>query len=144
MSENMDIFNLSPDAFVNPEKKKGGEIYSPAADKGRDGVYKAVIRFVPFVHNPAKSRLNKYYAWLTDPDTGDGFSVDSPRSVGKKCIINDAYWKLKKSTNLKEQEKADGLNTMTSYYSLVQIVKDPNQPELEGKIMVFKFGSKIE
>lgn len=140
----MDIFNLSPDAFENPNKtKKGGEIYMPSADKGRDGVYTSVIRFVPNINDVPKSRISKFYAWLEDPETGEGFSVDSPRTIGKKCIINDTYWKLKKSQNIMEQERAEKLNTMPSYYSLIQVVKDDNQPELNGKIMVFKFGTKI-
>lgn len=143
MSE-LDIFNLSADNFITPEKKsKGGETYSPSADKGRDGIYKALIRFIPNVRNVEKSKIKKTYYWLEDPDTGEGFGVDDPATVGKKSILADTFWKLKKSQSAKDQELAEKFSNVTNFYSLVQIVKDPNQPELEGKIMVFKFGIKI-
>lgn len=142
--EGFDIFNLPTDAFITPEKKSTTEFYSPSADKGRDGVYKALIRFLPNVHNPALSKVMKYYVWLEDPATKEGFSVDCPSTVGKKSILKDVYWKLKKSESVRDQELAqESFGRVETYYSLVQILKDPNQPELEGKIMVFKYGSKI-
>lgn len=140
----MDIFNLSADNLITPPKSnKGGEIYAPAADKGRDGIYKALIRFIPNVRNSEKSKIKKSYYWLEDPITNESFSVDDPATVGKKSILADTYWKLKKSQSAKEQELAEKFSRADNFYSLVQIVKDPNQPELEGKIMVFKFGIKI-
>lgn len=143
-NNNFDIFNLPTDAFINPTKVRTTEIYSPSADKGKEGVYKALIRFLPNPVNPVESKLMKYYVWLTDPSNGEGFSVDCPSTKGQKSILKDMYWKLKKSESVKDQEIADKqLSRVETYYSLVQIVKDPNAPELEGKIMVFKFGTKI-
>lgn len=142
--EDFNIFNLSADAFITPAKTSAAEFYQPSADKGRDGVYKALVRFLPNVHNPAQSKIMKYYVWLEDPTTNEGFSVDCPSTVGKKSILKDMYWKLKKSESVKDQELADShFSRVESHIALVQILKDPNQPELEGKIMVYKFGAKI-
>lgn len=144
MSDEFDIFNLSADNLITPQKTgKGGEIYSPTADKGRDGIYKALIRFLPNVRNSEKSKIKKSYYWLEDPVSGESFSVDDPATVGKKSILADTFWKLKKSTSARDQELSEKFSNVTNFYSLVQIIKDPNQPELEGKIMVFKFGIKI-
>jgi len=144
MEDNFDIFNLPVDAFITPEKKSTTEFYSPSADKGRDGVYKALIRFLPNIHNPSQSKIMKYYVWLTDPTTQEGFSVDCPSTVGQKSILKDMYWKLKKSESVRDQELAqEYFGRVESHYSLVQILKDPNAPELEGKIMIFKYGAKI-
>lgn len=144
MSENnTDIFNLSAESLITPQKKGGGEIYSPSADKGRDGIYKALIRFLPNVRNADKSKMKKSYYWLEDPVTGESYSVDCPATVGKKSILADTFWKLKKSQSARDQELAEKFSRNDNWYSLVQIVKDPNAPDLEGKIMVFKFGVKI-
>lgn len=143
MEENFDIFDLPTDVFINPEKKNVSEFYQPSADKGRDGVYKALIRFLPNIHNPSLSKIMKYYVWLEDPTTNQGFSVDCPSTVGQKSILKDMFWKLKKSESVKDQELAEKFSRVETYYSLIQVIKDPNQPELEGKIMVYKFGSKI-
>lgn len=144
MEENFDIFNLPADAFITPEKKTTSEFYSPSADKGRDGVYKALIRFLPNVHNPAYSKIMKYYVWLEDPSTNEGFSVDCPSTVSKPSILKDMYWKLKNSESVRDQELAqEAFGRVESHYALVQVIKDQNQPELEGKIMIYKFGAKI-
>lgn len=138
------IFNLSADNLITPVKTGGkGEIYQPTAEKGRDGIYKALIRFLPNVRNADKSKIKKSYYWLEDPVSGEAFSVDCPATVGKKSILADTFWKLKKSQSARDQELSEKFSRNDSFYSLIQVLKDPNQPELEGKIMIFKFGIKI-
>lgn len=138
-----DIFNLQTESFINQTKTKTVNFYQPQADEGREGVYKAVIRFLPYHKNPNNSKVQKYYVWINNVVDGESFSVDCPSTVGKKSILKDTYWKLKNSQSASEQALAENFSRAENFYSLVQIVKDPNKPELEGKIMVFKFGKKI-
>lgn len=139
-----DVFNLTPDSFVSPEKKsKGFELYQPKSEDGREGVYSALVRFLPWWKKPSESKIGKYYVWVTDQGTGESFSVDCPSTVGQKSILKDVFWKLKNSPNAMEQELSKNFARAENLYSLVQIVKDPNKPELEGKILVYKFGKKI-
>lgn len=142
----MDIFNLDGDIFVTKSKESDSrdlEFYKPYPENGKDGVYKSLIRFVPNQAEPAKSKIHKYYVYLNDPVTGDGFSVDCPSTVGKKSILKDIFWKLKNSHSAADQEISKRFSRKEDYYSLIQIVQDKNKPELEGKIMIFKFGKKI-
>jgi hypothetical protein len=142
----LDIFNLDSDAFVTKSAKgesKDLEFYKPYPEDGKDGVYKALIRFLPNPADPKKSKIHKYYVYLKDPQSGDGFSVDCPSTVGKKSILKDIFWKLKNSHSAADQETAKSFSRKEDYYSLVQIVQDKNRPELEGKIMIWKFGKKI-
>jgi hypothetical protein len=144
---NLDIFNLDADAFVTKSSQQSGgkdlEFYKPYPEDGKDGVYKSLIRFVPNSANPSKSKIHKYYVYLNDPVSGNSFSVDCPSTVGKKSILKDLFWKLKNSHSAADQELAKKFSRKEDYYSLVQIVQDKNKPELEGKIMIFKFGKKI-
>lgn len=143
---NLDIFNLDVDNFVTKTKtteSKESEFYKPYPESGKDGVYKSLIRFLPNVADPSKSKIHKYYVYLTDPASGDSFSVDCPSTVGKKSILKDIFWKLKNSHSAADQELAKSFSRKEDYYSLVQIVQDKNNPELEGKIMIFKFGKKL-
>ena len=143
---NLDIFNLDVDNFVTKTKNtesKESEFYKPYPESGKDGVYKSLIRFLPNVSEPSKSKIHKYYVYLTDPASGDSFSVDCPSTVGKKSILKDIFWKLKNSHSAADQELAKSFSRKEDYYSLVQIVQDKNNPELEGKIMIFKFGKKL-
>ena len=143
---NLDIFNLDAEAFVTKANQQPGkdlDFYKPYPEDGKDGVYKSLIRFIPNSENPAKSKIHKYYVFLKDPASGNSFSADCPSTVGKKSILKDLFWKLKNSHSAADQELAKSFSRKEDYYSLIQIVQDKNKPELEGKIMIFKFGKKI-
>lgn len=143
---NLDIFNLDAEAFVTKPAQQGEkdlEFYKPYPEDGKDGVYKSLIRFVPNPVDPSKSKIHKYYVYLNDPVSGNGFSVDCPSTVGKKSILKDLFWKLKNSHSAADQELSKKFSRKEDFYSLIQVVQDKNKPELEGKIMIFKFGKKL-
>lgn len=145
MSDNFDIFNLGVEDVEThqPEKTSVNEVYKPTADDGKDGTYKALLRFVPNPENPRKSLIQKYVHWLTN-SSGDGKLVDSPQTIGEHCPIADVFWKLRKSDSAVDRKASEKLKRRQQYYSLVKIVKDPQNPELEGTYKVFKFGYKIK
>jgi hypothetical protein len=144
--ETFDIFSLDNEDFLKPEAQSNtgdANLYKPYPELGKDGVYKSLIRFIPNPANPKKSKIHKYYVWLKDPSDNSTFVADCPSTVGKKSILKDIFWKLKNSPSAKDQDLAKSFSRKEDYYSLIQIVKDPNRPELEGKIMIFKFGKKV-
>lgn len=143
MSENYDaLFN--PNVKVKDSGSKNADEYSPSADKGQGGVYKAIIRFVPWWKNPTHGSIQeKWVAWLEDPLTQRGRPVDCPSSVGKPSILQDMYWKLKKSDNVNMQKKSEIFSRRHTFASLIQVIKDQQNPELEGKILVYRYGVKI-
>jgi hypothetical protein len=143
MENFQDIFNLNAEDFVEKAESRESELYKPDPKKGKDNVYKSLIRFVPFHKDPKKSKVKKYSYWLTDPLTSEGFSVDCPSSINQKSIIQDTYWKLKKSPSVAEQKLAEKFKRRENYYALVQILKDDQDPSLVGKIKVMKFGQKL-
>jgi hypothetical protein len=137
-----DIFNLSLDDFKEPERKQS-LIFKPDAKSGKDGVYKAVVRFLPWHQDVKKSVMKKWSSWLTNPATNESKMVDCPSTVGQKSVLQDLYWKFKKSDSVAEQRLADNFSRRQRFASLVQIVKDDNNPEMVGKIMVWPYGVKI-
>jgi hypothetical protein len=146
MSDSFDIFNLGVEDVEThqaPSSTASNEVYKPTADDGKDGTYKALIRFVPNPENPRNSLIQKYVHWLTN-SSGDGKLVDSPSTVGEKCPIADVFWKLRKSDSAVDRKASEKLKRRQQYYALIKIVKDPQNPELEGTYKVFKFGYKIK
>lgn len=131
------------DAFKRVQRADSN-VFKPKADKGKDGVYKAHIRFLPWYKNKQKSIIQKWSAWLVDPITNQGKSVDCPSSVGKPSDLYRMWKKLKESEDVSKQQQAEKFSRNLYCYSLVQILKDDNNPELVGKIMVFKYGKKIK
>ena len=140
-----DIFNLSVSDIDthNTQTASADVIYKPTADQGKDGTYKALIRFVPNPANPRNSLVKKYVHWLTDA-SGNGKLVDSPSTVGEKCPIADAFFKLRNSDSAVDRKMSEKLKRREQYYALIKVIKDPQHPEYEGQYLVYKFGYKIK
>lgn len=140
-----DIFNLGVADVDTHETaaSSGSDLYKPTADDGKDGTYKAIIRFVPNPANPRNSLVKKYVHWLTNA-SGDGKMVDSPSTLGEKCPIADVFFKLRKSDSAVDRKMSDKLKRREQYFALVKVIKDPQNPDLEGQYKIFKFGYKIK
>jgi len=144
MANEFDIFNVSvTDLDTGDQQKTGSNLYAPKPEQGQDGTYSSLIRFLPNIENARKPYIRKYVYWLEDSE-GKGFYVDSPSTVGEKCPVQDMFFKLRNSESAVDKKMSDNLKRKEVYYALVQIVKDPQNPALEGQIKVFKFGWKIK
>jgi hypothetical protein len=58
-------------------------------------------------------------------------------------VLQDMFFKLRKSESVQEQKKAEIFSRRHNFATLVQVIKDENQPELEGKILTYRFGKKL-
>lgn len=153
------LFESNPDqqkeemAFLNKRSKNQDGIYRPTLEEAADVKvgYKATIRFLKnltrngklsaaavekHVHYVAKGPFESY------PELTGYY--DCERNHKDKCELCGMYWKLKKSKNQADVEKAELLSRSTKYYSYVMILEDIQHPELVGKIMVFSYGYKIK
>jgi len=135
------LFNAPVELNDTPAKNAGE--YTPSAEKGTNGIYQSIIRFIPWWQNPKNSIQEKWVSWLVDPVTNKGKFVDCPSSIGKPSPLQDTYWKLKKSESVQDQKKADIFSRRHSYSCLIQVIKDDHNKELEGKILNFRFGVKV-
>jgi len=152
----MSLFKLDSEktmGFLSEESKSSDGIYRPSLDKAtskRDG-YKAVIRFLPNVTdetgNTGDSALTRLmtYVKMTDPrhKSLSGY-YDSPKNFDDQCELTNTFFTLKNSGNPVLEDRAKALNKVTRFYSYVYIVEDKNQPEFEGKIMIYQYGWKIK
>jgi len=145
MAQNeFNIFDLNVKDLDTGEDNKGGsDLYTPKPDQGVDGVYKSLIRFLPNPKNPRKPFIRKFVYWLEDSD-GNGSYYDSPSTVGDKCPVQDMFFKLRNSDSAVDKKASESLKRKEVYYALVQIIKDPQKPDLEGQIKIYKFGYKIK
>ena len=145
MSTNFDMDALfHPNVEIGAEKgtKTSGE-YSPSADKGQNGIYKSIIRFVTWWQDPQHSIADKWVCWLVDSVTNRGRNVDCPSSVGQPSPLQDMYCKFKNSESVQEQKKAEIFSRKHQYAAIIQVIKDDQNKEAEGKLLIWKFGKKI-
>ena len=145
MANEFDIFNVSVNDLDTGEQPRSGgsDLYTPKPDQGQDGTYRSLIRFLPNIKNPRKPFVRKFVYWLEDRE-GNGFYADSPSTVGDKCPVQDMFFKLRNSESAVDKKMSESLKRREVFYALVQIVKDPQNRDLEGKIKVYKFGYKIK
>jgi len=144
MANEFDIFSVSvKDLDTGDRPAPSSDLYTPKPDQGTDGTYRSLIRFLPNVKNPRKPFVRKYVYWLEDRD-GNGFYVDSPSTVGDKCAVQDMFFKLRNSESAVDKKMSEGLKRREVFYALVQIVKDPQNRDLEGQVKIMKFGYKIK
>ena len=144
MANEFDIFSVSvKDLDTGDRPAPSSDLYTPKPDQGQDGTYRSLIRFLPNVKNPRKPFVRKYVYWLEDRD-GNGFYVDSPSTVGEKCAVQDMFFKLRNSESAVDKKMSEGLKRREVFYALVQIVKDPQNRDLEGQVKIMKFGYKIK
>jgi len=145
MANEFDIFNVSVKDLDTGERPSsaGSDLYSPKPDQGQDGTYRSLIRFLPNAKNPRKPFERKYVYWLEDRE-GNGFFADSPSTVGEKCPVQDMFFKLRNSESAVDKKMSEGLKRREVFYALVQIIKDPQNRDLEGQVKIMKFGYKIK
>ena len=142
-AENYDVF-FNPGVQSPEAPGKNTTEYSPSADKGKGGVYQSIIRFIPWWQDPKHGSIQeKWVSYLVDPLTNKGRYIDCPSSVNKPSPLSDIYWKLKKSESVQMQKLAQNFSRRQSFSSLVQVIRDENNPELEGKILIYRYGKKI-
>ena len=144
----MDFNNMNWDTLskkTNYKEKKNyddNRFWSLAVDEQDKG--QAIVRLlldkngVPFVNLKtiglkAFDEVNKKWAW---------FICDLPVSIGEKCPLTEFREKLRK-TGKDGQEEAKNFSYRNSYIGNIQVIKDPANPENEGKVFLWKFGSKL-
>jgi len=130
---------------ANSEKESpygGGpdeRFWKPAVDKAGNG--SAIIRFLPAPDSDIP--WNKYYSHGFKGDSGRWLIENCLTSIKKPCPIceeNSKYW----STGLdSDKDIARSRKRRLHYVTNVLIIKDPENPENNGKVFLYKFGPKI-
>ena len=152
MSNFDELFSFTAaDALAETESKKSAftskyETYRPSIkdEKCQDETYRALVRFVPHLfENQMRTTIERWECYLKDVNGENGVFVVSPKTVDKKCPMRTISWKLHESDNAIDKANSKKINVYQQWYALVEIVKDVQHPEYEGKFMIYQFGSKI-
>jgi len=104
----------------------------------KEGSAGAIIRFLPAHPKedlPRVKVVKHYFEEVIDGNVARVSVNPCPASVGKKCPLCEKYWNLWRAGQGKTAEAAKYRPT-ESYYLNALIVKNPVEPELEGKVMI--------
>jgi len=120
--------NTGDDRFWKPELDKSGNGY-------------AVIRFLPAPEGEDIPWVKVFSHAFQGP--GGWYIENSLTTLGKSDPVGDMNRELWNSGSDKDKEIARKQKRKLSYYSNIYVVKDPVNPQNEGKVFLFKFGKKI-
>jgi len=145
-----DFFDLPEESFskkpqAGGSKKVDPNIYDPDPN-AHSGSYKSVFRFIPYVFDKTKSKYTKYTAKFWNPLTKESVIVDCPSNVEKPSILwtmESVLRSLKKEEPEIVDEIGKNFSRWNTSHSAVYIKKDPQRPDLEGTIKIFKFRNQI-
>jgi len=128
---------------VEKMNKTGGgaddRLWKPEVDKAGNGY--AVIRFLPAPEGEELPWAKLYTHAFQGP--GGWYIENSLTTTGGKDPVSEYNSQLWNSGIDADKEVARKQKRKLSYYSNIYVVKDPTNPQNEGKVFLFKFGKKI-
>ena len=108
-------------------------------DKSGNGY--AVIRFLPAPENEDLPFVKLYSHAFQGP--GGWYIENSLTSLGQKDPVSEYNTQLWNNGTDAGKETARKQKRKLTYMSNIYVVKDPTNPENEGKVFLFKYGKKI-
>ena len=125
---------------LGDKKSYNDDIYwKPELDKSGNGY--AVIRFLPAPDGEDLPWAKVYSHAFQGP--GGWYIENSLTTVNKKDPVGEVNRKLWNSGIDSDKDIARKQKRKLSYYTNIQVVRDPAHPENEGKVFLYKFGKKI-
>ena len=113
--------------------------WKPTVDKAGNGF--AIIRFLPACDGEDMPFVKMYSHAFQGP--GGWYIENSLTTLGGKDPLGEYNRELWNSGDESLKDQVRKQKRKLQYYSNVYIVKDPGNPDNEGKVFLFKYGKKI-
>ena len=109
---------------------------------GKDGTGYAVVRFLPGT-DVAKAPWARVYSHGFQGPSGRWYIENSLTTLGQQDPVSEYNSKLWNSGIEEDKETARKQKRRTNYYANVMVLKDPENPQNEGKVKLYRFGQRI-
>ncbi len=125
-----------------PQQQNGPDdrLWKPSVDKAGNGY--AVIRFLPAPSNEDVPFVRIWDHGFQGP-SGQWYIEKSLTTLGMKDPVSEYNTMLWNSGIESNKDLVRKYKRRLSYYSNIYVIKDPGNPENEGKVFLFKYGKKI-
>jgi hypothetical protein len=124
---------------TNQNNFKDDRIWNASTDKAGNGY--AVIRFLPAPPNEDMPFVRMWHHGFQGP--GGWYIENSLSTIGKPDPVGEMNTKLWNSGIDSDKDTVRKQKRRLNFYSNIYVVKDPANPENEGKVFLFKYGKKI-
>ena len=102
-----------------------------------------VVRLVPNLESPDRTFFHYFHHMWKSTATGNNISFLCPTTYGEKCPIEEYRSKIYRTKNESEIEKTRPIKRNESWLVNVFVVKDPSNPENEGKVKILRYGKQL-
>tara|TARA_X000001388_G_scaffold74463_1_gene67516 strand:- start:1 stop:897 length:897 start_codon:yes stop_codon:yes gene_type:complete len=121
--------------------KKDERFWQPEVDKAGNG--QAVIRFLPPPKGEDLPWARIWHHAFQSPTTGKWYIENSLTTLNKPDPVSELNTELWHTGREKDKDTARAQKRKLSYISNIYVVKDPANPQNEGKAFLYKYGKKI-
>ena len=123
----------------NTSSSSDDRLWKPEMDKTGNGF--AIIRFLPAPENEDLPWVKLYSHAFQGP--GGWYIENSLTTLNQKDPVSEYNRELWNSGSEKDKETVRKQKRKLSFYSNIYVVKDPTNPQNEGKVFLYKYGKKI-
>jgi len=127
---------------LNPQReaRRGDDrFWQPTVDKAGNGY--AVVRFLPASANEEVPFVRVFSHGFQGP--GGWYIESSLSTIGRKDPVGELNQTLWNTGGDEGKEQARKQKRKLQFVSNIYVVKDPGNPENEGKVFLYKYGKKI-
>lgn len=115
--------------------------------KNEDGDGAALIRLLP--DKDGKPMIKMFHYGIkkynpSNPKKPLWFITNSPESIGAPCPVKDHYLTLTGEGTTEASEEAKKFKRQTKFVANIMVVKDPANPDNDGKVFLWEFGTKMK
>lgn len=101
------------------------------------------VRMLPYGKDPSKTFFHYYQHGWNSFATGQYTSALSLQTFGERDPIAEERYKILRTGNEEEKEKAKAIVRAEKWLVNVYVVNDPVNPENNGKVKVLRYGKQI-
>jgi hypothetical protein len=103
-----------------------------------------IVRLLPNIENFEKTFFHYYsHIWQSKKD-GSMVNVFCPNSYGERCPIDEYRSKVWKTGSDEEKENIKPLKRNENWLVNVYVIKDPTNPENQGKVKILRYGKQLD
>ena len=101
------------------------------------------VRLLPDGKSPADTFFHYYNMGWNSFATGQYVQALSPQTFGERCPINEERFRLSRTGNDTQKEKASALRRTEKWLVNVYVVDDPSNPDNNGKVKMLRYGKQL-
>lgn len=122
-------------------KEKDERFWIPAVDEAGNGA--AVFRILPAKTEDSLPFIKVLSHSYKNEANGQWYIEECPQTIGQKCPMCEENFKLRGTGYEADKELAYKRGYTQNFISNILVLKDPKNPENNGKLFLYKYGKKL-